>query len=259
MAVLLCQAYHALAILELGAGRYEAALDAAEQITNTNAIGWSCQTLAFVVEAAVRCGKREPAERALAELTIRAEASGKPWGLGLLARSRGLMTDGDAAGDHFEEAIGHLQQTMVRTDLMITHLVYGEWLRRQKRRLDARVHLRTAHEEFAAMGAEGFAQRARTELLATGERRGAVPPRQPTTSLPKRFASLAWRHREPLIRRSRLSCSSAQTQSTTTCARSTGSLASSRAGSWAAFSRLSRSTNRQSTTRSAGFDWVRSG
>ncbi len=170
MAVVLCQAYHALAILELGAGRYEAALDAAEEITNRNAIGWSCQTLAFVVEAGVRCGKREPAERALAELTMRAEASRTSWGLGLLARSQGLMTDGEAAGDHFEDAIGHLQQTQVRTDLMITHLVYGEWLRRRKRRLDARVHLRTAHEEFAAMGAEGFAERARTELLATGER-----------------------------------------------------------------------------------------
>ena len=160
MAVLICQAYHALAILELGAGRYEAALDAAEQITNKNAIGWSCQSLAHVVEAGVRSGKRERAEQALAELTVRAEASATPWGLGLLARSRGLMTDGEAAGHYFEDAIGHLQETLVRTDLMITHLVYGEWLRRRKRRLDARVHLRTAYEEFAAMGAEGFAQRA---------------------------------------------------------------------------------------------------
>jgi DNA-binding CsgD family transcriptional regulator len=193
MAVVQFQSYHALAILELGAGRYKAALDAAEQINNRDAIGWSCQTLALAVEAGSRSGDREAAEQALAKLTVRAEASRTPWGLGLLARSRGLMADGDSAGRHFEEAIGLLQQTLVRTDLLTTHLVYGEWLRRRKRGVDAQVHLRKAFEEFTAMGAQGFAERARTELLASGTRtqRRAIDTANDLTPQEARVARLA--------------------------------------------------------------------
>jgi DNA-binding CsgD family transcriptional regulator len=122
------------------------------------------------VEAAVRCGARAVAVDALDVLDERATASGAPWGLGLLARCRAMVSDGVTAGDLFEESLQHLERTSCRTDLARTHLVYGEWLRRQKRRTEAREQLRWAFEMFDVMGAKPFAERARIELLATGER-----------------------------------------------------------------------------------------
>jgi DNA-binding CsgD family transcriptional regulator len=123
-----------------------------------------------VVEAGVRSGNRVAADRALAELHLRATATATPWALGLLARSQALLADDGEAEPLFAESISHLEQTLVATDLALAHLSYGEWLRRQHRRIDARTHLRTAHDMLASMGAAGFAERARTELLATGER-----------------------------------------------------------------------------------------
>jgi DNA-binding CsgD family transcriptional regulator len=169
MAVVQFQAYHALAILELGAGRYAEALVAAEFATDRQAIGWKCQSLPLVVEAGIRSGNLGVAERALDELTMRATASATPWALGLLARSQALMADDSLAEELFKESIAHLKQTLVVTDLAMAHLSYGEWLRRHQRRIDARTQLREAYEAFQSMGAAGFAERARSELLATGE------------------------------------------------------------------------------------------
>jgi DNA-binding CsgD family transcriptional regulator len=164
------QAYRALAILDVSAGRYAEALEAAEYSTSRRAFGWTSQSLHLVVEAGVRSRARGAAERALAELEIRAQASGTHWGLGLLARSQALLADDDAAEGLYERAISELEQCLVVTDLAHARLVYGEWLRRQRRRLDARVQLRKAMEMFESMGAQGFSERASLELAATGER-----------------------------------------------------------------------------------------
>ena len=123
-----------------------------------------------LVEAAARCGETELAEAALGRLAERALASGTPLALGLLARSRALLAGDADAQQLYEEAIEHLGQCRSVPQLARAHLVYGEWLRRQRRRRDAREQLRTAHEMFVSMGAEAFAERARVELLATGER-----------------------------------------------------------------------------------------
>ena len=133
-------------------------------------IGFTTEALPLAVEAAVRAGQVDKARHALADLEPRALASGTPWALGLLARSRALLTDGPEAETYYLEALGLLQQTTVATDVGRTRLVYGEWLRRQRRRRDARTQLRLAHDFFAEIGAIGFAQRAENELLATGER-----------------------------------------------------------------------------------------
>jgi DNA-binding CsgD family transcriptional regulator len=169
-AAVVFMAYRALAILELGAGRYAEALPAAEYATARKTIGWTGQNLPLVVEAGVRSGDRVAATRAFAELSARAQASGTLWALGLLARSQALLSEHANAEACFETAIEHLASTTVAIDLAHTRLLYGEWLRRQKRRVHARTQLRLAYEEFSAMGAEGFAERARLELAATGER-----------------------------------------------------------------------------------------
>jgi DNA-binding CsgD family transcriptional regulator len=160
----------ALAVLHIGARRYEDALADTDFIRAQDLIGYPAQALPLAVEAAVRSVQRDKAERALADLESRATLSGTAWGLGLLARSRALLTESAKAEEHFEEAIGLLQQTSVATDVAHTRLLYGEWLRRETRRIDARAQLRMAHDFFADMGATGFAKRAETELLATGER-----------------------------------------------------------------------------------------
>jgi DNA-binding CsgD family transcriptional regulator len=123
-----------------------------------------------VVEAAMRCNDREAATGALACLTEQAIASGTSWGLGLVARCRALVADGSSAEALYEEALDHLGKTSWRTEVARTHLLFGEWLRRQRRRTEAREQLRQAYEMFDTMGARAFSERARVELLATGER-----------------------------------------------------------------------------------------
>jgi DNA-binding CsgD family transcriptional regulator len=139
-------------------------------VTKGDAMGWGCQALPVVVEAGMRCGNREFASEALTSLAERAPVSGTPWALGLLARCRALMADGPNAAALYEQALQHFDKTSLAPEIARTHLLYGEWLRRQKQRTEAREQLRRSYEMFDTMGARSFAERARIELLATGER-----------------------------------------------------------------------------------------
>jgi ATP/maltotriose-dependent transcriptional regulator MalT len=123
-----------------------------------------------LIEAAARLGKTALAAETEEHLTERTNASGTEWALGVAARSRALLADDERADELYNEAIERLGNTRVRTDLARAHLVYGEWLRRERRRLDARRELRTAYDMFTDFGMEAFAERTAVELLATGER-----------------------------------------------------------------------------------------
>ncbi len=160
---------YATAVLNNGLGRYEAAMDGARRATDDGDFGYSGAALAELVEAATRAGRPEVAAAALPRLEERTRAAGTDWALGVLARSRALMSEGEDADAFYREAIERLERTRIRVELARAHLLYGEWLRRQGRRVDARDQLRTAHELFSRFGAEAFAERARRELLATGE------------------------------------------------------------------------------------------
>ena len=155
----------AVAVLELGAGRYEAALDAALEAQAL----WQLLSPEDAVEAAVRCGRPEVARAALDDFVPLAAAGGTPWALGVMARCRALLAGDPRADDDYRQSIEYLQGTPVVVSLARSRLVYGEWLRRQRRRRDARDQLRAALESFEGMGARGFAGRARAELAATGE------------------------------------------------------------------------------------------
>ncbi len=153
-----------LSALELGAGRYQAALEAALR----GRIGWLVYSPEDAVEAAMRVQRADLARGAVEEFEPVAEASGTPWALGLLERCKALVAD-SGAEDHYLLSIGQLERTQLRYPLARTRLVYGEWLRRERRRLDARKQLRAALEAFEHMGARGFAERTSAELAATGE------------------------------------------------------------------------------------------
>ena len=158
------------AVLHNSLGRYQDALAAAQQAgEDTHASWWRDWGLVELIEAAARSGKPDLAADALAQLSETTSASGTDWALGVEARSRALLTDGEAAEPLYREAIQRLERTRVRVELARAHLVYGEWLRRERRRLDAREQLRTAHQLFTEFGMEAFAERARVELEATGE------------------------------------------------------------------------------------------
>ena len=160
---------YAAAVLNNGLGRYEAAMDGAKRASDDGDFGYSGASLPELVEAATRAGKPEVAAAALPRLEERTRAAGTDWALGVLARSRALMSEGEDADALYREAIERLERTRIRVELARAHLLYGEWLRRESRRVDARDQLRTAHEMFSRVGAEAFAERARRELLATGE------------------------------------------------------------------------------------------
>jgi DNA-binding CsgD family transcriptional regulator len=151
-----------------GLGRFEEALAAvapAEEVHGESAAIWA---LTELIEAAVRCGDPKRAHRAFGRVRETTQAAGTNWGLGIEARSQALVSEGAEADDLYGEAIVRLRRTMIRVQLARTHLLYGEWLRRQRRRLDAREQLQTAYEMFCEFGVEGFAERARVELQATG-------------------------------------------------------------------------------------------
>jgi DNA-binding CsgD family transcriptional regulator len=158
------------AVLYNGLGRYPEALEAARRVlVNTELVpmGW---TMPELIESALRTGDRELAAETDERLTKRTNASGTDWALGIAARSRALLMEEKAAAEDFYlEAIDRLARTRVAVDLARAHLLYGEWLRRARRRTDARTHLRAAHELFSDFGMEAFAERARVELEATGE------------------------------------------------------------------------------------------
>jgi DNA-binding CsgD family transcriptional regulator len=164
-------AHWVAAILANGLGRYEEALAAARQASaDTFTVHISMWGLPELVEAAARTGNSEVATDALERLAETTQAGGTDFGLGLEARCRALLSDGVAADDLYREAIDRLGRTRLCPELARAHLLYGEWLRRQGRRVDARGQLRTAHDMFAAIGMEAFAERARRELIATGEK-----------------------------------------------------------------------------------------
>ena len=160
----------AVAFLNNGLGHYDAALVAAEEAAEDPYELWfSPWAMVELVEAAVRCADRERAATALDVLRETTGASGTPWARGVEARARALLADGAAAANLYQDAIRLLEPTRLRVDLARTHLLYGEWLRRERRRIDARAELRTAYELFSEFGMEAFAERARVELEATGE------------------------------------------------------------------------------------------
>jgi DNA-binding CsgD family transcriptional regulator len=160
----------ATAVLHNGLGRYEEALAAAQQASeDTHASWWRNWGLVELIEAAARSGKAELAVDALGRLAQSTAASGSDWALGVEARARALLTEGEAAEPLYRQAIDALKRTRVRVELARAHLLYGEWLRRERRRRDAREQLRRAHELFTEFGMEAFAARARVELEATGE------------------------------------------------------------------------------------------
>jgi DNA-binding CsgD family transcriptional regulator len=157
------------AVLMNGLGRYEEALVAAKQACAVDDLSLYAMALVDLIEAAMRTGNPQIAGTALERLSERTRASGTDWALGMEARSRALFTDGPSAEPLYKEAIERLARGRLAPHLARAQLVYGEWLRRQNRRIDAREQLRAAHDTFSRIGAEAFAERARRELRATGE------------------------------------------------------------------------------------------
>ncbi|MAT06229.1 MAG: LuxR family transcriptional regulator [Acidimicrobiaceae bacterium] len=171
-----------LSVFHNGQGDFAAALDAAEKSCESFEPPHTNLGLPELIEAAAGADQLERATAAVDELSRRARAAGTPWALGLAARSRALTSTGAAAEEHYREAIDVLGDCRMVSYLARTHLVYGEWLRRERRRQEAREHLRTAHELLSDMGAEGFAARAGQELRAIGEHPRARTAR-PTDAL----------------------------------------------------------------------------
>ena len=162
-------AHWANAVVMNGLGRYDEALEAAVAASDdTPELFVATWALSELVEAASRKGDTELAARALAQLREQTGAGDSDWALGVAARSGALLGEGADAEPLFREAIDRLSSTRLRVELARSHLLYGEWLRRSNRRVDAREQLRIAHEAFVSMGAEAFAERARHELVATG-------------------------------------------------------------------------------------------
>jgi DNA-binding CsgD family transcriptional regulator/tetratricopeptide (TPR) repeat protein len=158
------------AVLNNGLGRYTEALTAAQRASeNHPELGQSNWAMAELIEAAARTGMTETAADAFRRLAEMTSASGTDWGLGIEARSRALLSEGEEAERLYREAIARLGRTRIRAELARAHLLYGEWLRRERRRGEAREQLRAAHVMLEAMGMEGFAARARRELQATGD------------------------------------------------------------------------------------------
>jgi DNA-binding CsgD family transcriptional regulator len=184
---------YARSLLDLALGRYQDALDRAWKPFEDDTISVGNQVLPLLIEAAGRVGDRSAAAAALRRLEERATIAATPWALGILARCRALTADGDVAEGLYQESIHLLDKAPVAVERAWSQLVFGEWLRRRKRRADARVQLRAAFESFDAWGALPFAERARTELLATGEtaRRRRPGTRFDLTPQERQVASLA--------------------------------------------------------------------
>lgn len=184
----------AAAVLYNGLGRYEEAAAAAQQATSLGVDFWIfLWVLPELVEAAVRAGKPQLAREALERLAAATDPCGTDFGLGMSARCRALLSEGADADRLYREAIERLARTLLRPELARAHLLYGEWLRRENRRLDAREQLRTAHGMLVAIGMEAFAERARRELAALGEkvRKRSISTRADLTAQERQIARLA--------------------------------------------------------------------
>jgi DNA-binding CsgD family transcriptional regulator len=184
---------YARAVLCNGLGLYEQALASAVIASGHREAVAENWGLSELIEPATRCGRTDLAMDAMDRLAAKAQAAGTDWALGIEARGRALLADGGGAEGWFRTAIEHLGRTGVRAELARTHLLYGERLRREGRRVDARAELNLAHELFASMGMEAFAERAGSELLATGEkaRRRIATTRDDLTSQERQIAQLA--------------------------------------------------------------------
>jgi DNA-binding CsgD family transcriptional regulator len=184
---------HASAVLHNGLGRHDLARDAARRAFERDPVGHGSLVVPELAEAASRTGDMMLVRRALDWLSERTRVTSTGWLLGVEARVRALLRDGDDSDRLYRESIDHLSGCTVRAELARTHLLYGEWLRRERRRVDAREQLRIAHEMFDSMGAEAFAERARRELLATGEtaRKRTVETRDELTAQEAQIARLA--------------------------------------------------------------------
>jgi DNA-binding CsgD family transcriptional regulator len=159
----------ATALLYNGLGRYAEALAAAERGCEQDDVGLLAWTLVELIEAGVRSGATDATSAALDRLSARTQASGTDWALGIEAGSRALLSDGPDAEPLYREAVERLARSRGVVHLARAQLLFGEWLRRENRRVDAREQLRAAHDTFSRIGAEAFAERARRELQATGE------------------------------------------------------------------------------------------
>ena len=169
----------AASVLYNGLARYDEAAAAARQVTANDVDPYpQMWALPELVEAASRVGEIELASEAFERLVEMTQPAGTDWALGTQARSRALLSDGESADRLYQDAIDRLGRTRLRPELARAHLLYGEWLRREGRRVDAREQLRTAYNLFIAIGMDAFAERARGELMATGEK---VRKRSPDT------------------------------------------------------------------------------
>jgi DNA-binding CsgD family transcriptional regulator len=184
---------YASSVLYNGLGRHDAACNPAWRAFQRDELGYGPYVVPELAEAASRTGDVELVRAALQWLSERTRAAPTEWALGIEARVRALLSQGDAAEPHYRESIDRLGRTHVRVQLARAHLLYGEWLRRQRRRLDARAQLRTAHAMLDEMGIEAFAERARRELRATGAtaRKRTVETREELTAQEAVIARLA--------------------------------------------------------------------
>jgi ATP/maltotriose-dependent transcriptional regulator MalT len=186
-------AEYARALLCNGLGRYEDALVAAERSCESDSLGLFGWALVELIEAAARSGRHDVGAAALRRLEERTSVAATDWALGAQARSRALLSTGTEAEALYREALERFASDRVAVFAARARLVYGEWLRREGRRVDARVQLRAAYERLSDMGAEAFAERARRELAATGEtvRRRSAETRDDLTAQEAQIARLA--------------------------------------------------------------------
>jgi DNA-binding CsgD family transcriptional regulator len=183
----------ATAVLELGLRNYSDALRAAKKASADDPSLLQLNVEPELIEAAVRCGELEAAGAALEALSARARASGTDWGMGMMLRCQALLAASNEAEELYAAAVEHLSRTLIVPQLARTHLLYGEWLRRSRRRRDARSQLRTAFDLLEELGVAGFAERAHVELQATGEhpRRRTVETLDELTPQEEQIARLA--------------------------------------------------------------------